>query len=109
MERIVSENEGYAGSIGDFKKVFRYKKGVTVSTIHGVKGAEFDVVIAYGLLEGIVPHFNESDANSAHKLLYVIGSRARKHLHLISEQGRGNQRYPKFATEILAQHQFNYN
>lgn len=109
VQRIISENEEYAGTIEDFKKVFRDKKGITVSTIHGVKGAEFDVVIAYGLLEGIVPHFNESDANSAHKLLYVIGSRARKHLHLVSEQGRGNQWYPKLPTEILAQHQFNYN
>lgn len=109
VDKIVNENEGYAGSIEDFKKVFRDKKGITVSTIHGVKGAEFDVVIAYGLLEGIVPHFNESDANSAHKLLYVIGSRARKNLHLVSEQGRGNQWYPKFATEILGQHQFSYN
>lgn len=109
VDRIINENEGYAGSIEDFEKVFRDKKGITVSTIHGVKGAEFDVVIAYGLLEGIVPHFNESDANSAHKLLYVIGSRARKHLHLISEQGRGTQRYPKYPTEILGHHHFDYD
>lgn len=109
VHQIIRENDGYAGSIEDFKKVFKNKKGITVSTIHGVKGAEFDVVIAYGLLEGIVPHFNEPDANSAHKLLYVIGSRARKHLHLISERGRGNQRYPKYPTTILAQHVFQYN
>ncbi|WP_160063685.1 UvrD-helicase domain-containing protein [Psychromonas sp. L1A2] len=109
VDRIISENEGYAGSITDFKKVFGEKKGITVSTIHGVKGAEFDVVIAYGLLEGIVPHFNETDANSAYKLLYVIGSRARKHLHLISEQGRGSQRYPKYPTTILEQHVFPYD
>ena len=109
VDRITNENEGYAGSIMDFKKVFRDKKGITVSTIHGVKGAEFDVVIAYGLLEGIVPHFNDSDTNSANKLLYVIGSRARKHLHLISEQGRGNLRYPKYPTKVLREHEFPYD
>jgi DNA helicase-2/ATP-dependent DNA helicase PcrA len=109
IERIKSENEQYAGGIEDFKKVFVDKSGITVSTIHGVKGAEFDVVIAYGLLEGIVPHFSDADPTSGNKLLYVIGSRARKHLHLISEEGRGNLRYPKYPTNILAQHVFDYD
>jgi DNA helicase-2/ATP-dependent DNA helicase PcrA len=109
IERIKSENELYAGGIEDFKKVFVDKSGITVSTIHGVKGAEFDVVIAYGLLEGIVPHFSDADPTSGNKLLYVIGSRARKHLHLISEEGRGNQWYPKYPTNILAQHVFDYD
>jgi len=37
----------------------------------------------------MVPHFNESDqVAAANKLLYVIGSRAKKNLHLISEAGR---------------------
>jgi hypothetical protein len=44
---------------------------------------------AYALLEGMVPHFNDADVdNSAQKLLYVVGSRARKNLHLFSETGR---------------------
>ena len=54
---------------------------MTISTIHGVKGAEFDAVIAYALLEDMVPHFNDPNGQeSAMKLLYVIGSRARKNL-----------------------------
>jgi len=109
IERIKSENEQYAGSIDEFKKVFMDKTGITVSTIHGVKGAEFDTVIAYGLLEDIVPHFSDVDPTSGNKLMYVIGSRARKHLHLISEKGRGNQWHPKYPTNILAQHRFDYD
>lgn len=109
IDRIRGENSVYAGSITDFRKVFKSKSGIRVSTIHGVKGGEYDVVIAYGLLEGIVPHFNDTDSTSANKLIYVIGSRARKHLHLISERGRGTQRYPKTATEILSAHSFNYD
>ena len=107
--KIKKENEQYAGNTEDFKKVFMDKSGITVSTIHGVKGAEFDTVIAYGLLEGIVPHFSDADATSGSKLIYVIGSRARKHLHLISEEGRGTQRYPKYPTAILAEHVFDYD
>lgn len=85
------QNDGVNGIEGldFFKRAFQPRAGITVSTIHGVKGAEFDVVIGYGLLEGMVPNFNDKDRDiSAQKLLYVIGSRARKHLHLFSENGR---------------------
>ncbi|HHM7678836.1 TPA: 3'-5' exonuclease [Pseudomonas aeruginosa] len=52
--------------------MFRERTGITISTIHGVKGAEFDVVIAFGLLEGMVPHFNEANGHvAASKLLYM--------------------------------------
>ncbi|WP_050470436.1 UvrD-helicase domain-containing protein, partial [Herbaspirillum chlorophenolicum] len=53
-ERLAKvEKEGLDFSdIDSFKKVFRPRSGISVSTIHGVKGAEFDVVIAYGLLQG---------------------------------------------------------
>ncbi|WP_230857572.1 3'-5' exonuclease [Pectobacterium versatile] len=72
--------------------MFQSKTGITISTIHGVKGTEFDTVIAYALLEDMVPHFNDPNGQeSAMKLLYVISSRARKNLHLISERGRIRQ------------------
>jgi DNA helicase-2/ATP-dependent DNA helicase PcrA len=88
IQRISKEVE-YASSIENFRKAFSSKSGVTISSIHGVKGAEFDVVIAFGLLEGIVPHFSDSNPrSSAKKLLYVIGSRARKNLYMISEAER---------------------
>ena len=51
---------GYTTDLSFFKKVFRERTGITLSTIHGVKGAEFDVVIAFGLLQGMVPHFSDS-------------------------------------------------
>lgn len=89
------ENEGIldARSVTFFRRVFQSRSGITVSTIHGVKGAEFDVVIAYALLEGMVPHFNDPDGDeSARKLLYVVGSRAKKNLHLFSEAGRSRGR-----------------
>jgi hypothetical protein len=36
-----------------------------------------------------VPHFNDENGDvSAQKMLYVVGSRARKNLHLFSETGR---------------------
>lgn len=107
MDRLVSEGIENATDIELFKKVFREKNGITISSIHGVKGAEFDTVIAFGLLEGIVPHFLDPNGeDSAKKQLYVIASRARKNLHLISERGRGRQRN---TTNVLSQYTFAYN
>ncbi|TOJ70278.1 hypothetical protein CGI36_09470, partial [Vibrio parahaemolyticus] len=63
-------------------------------TCHSTKGDEYDVVICTGLLNGKVPHWNDIiDCSRSHqdyvarRLLYVISSRARKHLYLISESG----------------------
>ncbi|MGF6446569.1 superfamily I DNA/RNA helicase [Paraburkholderia youngii] len=108
------EREGVQGSRGVafFRKVFQNRSGVTVSTIHGVKGAEFDVVIAYALLEGMVPHFSDQNKEqSARKLLYVAGSRARKNLHFFSETGRnrGGNFGEYEPTKVLAECAFNYD
>ena len=83
--RLRRDSEEFATDIEAFRRAFKPRSGIKVSTIHGVKGGEYDAVISFGLLEGLVPNFNDSSAESAKKLLYVIGSRARKNLHLISE------------------------
>jgi superfamily I DNA/RNA helicase len=107
------QNEGVAEISGleFFKRVFQNRRGITVSTIHGVKGAEFDVVLAFALLEGMVPHFNDRNGpQSAKKLLYVIASRARKNLHLFSERGRPRGRNEFYLpTNSLSACVFNYD
>ncbi|WP_210333693.1 UvrD-helicase domain-containing protein [Rhizobium sp. ARZ01] len=107
------ENAGVQGvsSVAMFRRVFATRTGITVSTIHGVKGAEFDTVIAFALLEGMVPHFSDPNAaESASKLLYVVASRPRKNLHLIAEAGRINGiGIPYEATQVLAEHDFAYD
>jgi DNA helicase-2/ATP-dependent DNA helicase PcrA len=111
LERLQKEGSAAIGETGMFRKVFASKTGITVSTIHGVKGAEYDAVIAYGLLEGMVPHFSDTDqVATANKLLYVICSRARKNLHLLSEQGRPRSRGEVYIpTEILVGCRFSYD
>lgn len=104
LERIRNEERVDLNQVEVFRKVFRPRSGITISTIHGVKGKEFETVIAFGLLEGIVPHFTDPPqlkADNAKKMLFVIGSRAKKNIYLISERGRGSARYPKFPTNVL--------
>lgn len=115
IDRLRKEGTDYIGGIDFFRKVFRHRSGVTVNTIHGVKGGEFDVVIAYGMLQGMVPHFSDEatvdgGTNTAKRLLYVIGSRARKHLHLISERQRMRGRRGAYSpTDVLVGLNFDYD
>jgi hypothetical protein len=111
IERLVREGGVAFAEIATFRKVFATRTGITVSTIHGVKGAEYDSVIAYALLEGMVPHFaDDNKPEAAKRLLYVVCSRARKNLHMISESGRTDGRgLPYEATQILAACQFRYD
>ena len=112
IERLQADGAEFIGDIATFRKVFENPNGITVATIHGVKGAEFDAVIAYALLEGMVPHFSDPDGDaSANRLLYVICSRARRNLHLIAERGRvqpGN-RGEYETTNVLDRCRFDYD
>ncbi|MBJ9441597.1 ATP-dependent helicase [Acinetobacter baumannii] len=90
LERLSYEGINGVETLENFKKVFKQRDGVTVSTIHGVKGEEYDTVIGFALLDGFVPHFSDSNSDiNAKMILYVLASRARKNLHLISEKMRG--------------------
>ncbi|THD10144.1 UvrD-helicase domain-containing protein [Metallibacterium scheffleri] len=111
IERLRKEGTQFIREIAAFRRVFRDRSGITLSTIHGIKGDEYDTVIAYALLEGMVPHFADTDgSNSAKRLLYVIASRARKNLHLIAERGRRNGLGDEYVpTDVLRRYRFNYN
>lgn len=78
-----------------FKSFYREMSGVVINTCVGVKGEEFETVIAYGLLHGYIPHWNEiftgDPVSASKKLMYVICSRAKSNLHLICESGRATK------------------
>ncbi|MEX0599856.1 MAG: ATP-dependent helicase [Rhodothermales bacterium] len=103
--------------VESLRKLFRYPSGVVINTCHGVKGEEFDTVIAFGLLKGYVPNWdsifkegNEVASDRASKLLYVICSRAKRRLHLIAESGRRSKtNNPYTTTPLLNRVEFEYD
>lgn len=114
IQRLVDEGNPYVADIDNFRKVFRQRDGITVSTIHGTKGEEYDTVIGFGLLDGFVPHFNDKNGDqNSKKLLYVLASRARKNLHFISETKRNIHKYHapngKLPTSHLLDYDYKYS
>lgn len=66
--------------------------GITLSTIHSVKGLEFDYVFVIGLEENVFPNvrrFAETEEiEEERRIAYVAFTRARKKLFLLSVQNR---------------------
>jgi len=109
-KRLENPDFNLATDIESFRKMFKHEEGVVVNTCHGIKGEEFDTVIAFGLLHGKLPNWNETQENATEKLLYVICSRAKRELHLISETGRTtNSGKPYYPTRQLNSVIYNYD
>ena len=94
------------------------KSGIVINTIHGVKGEEYTTVIAFGLLNGMLPNWSyilQEDKmplreSETKKLLYVLSSRAKENLFLFSEKGyftRGGTEYTP--TDELKSVYFDYD
>lgn len=63
-------------------------EGVALSTIHGVKGLEYDRVFITGLEKGLFPSAMETDDEEERRLMYVAITRARKKLYLTTALSR---------------------
>ncbi|MDM5278714.1 ATP-dependent helicase [Paenibacillus silvae] len=101
--RLERELSQISIDLESFKDMFKQHKGVVVNTCQGVKGEEFETVIAYGILDGLIPHSSlrrdpQAAESSSKKLLYVICSRAKTNLHLIAEEGR--ERHPDVNSQL---------
>lgn len=119
MERIQDRVKRYhlSTDIKIFRQCFKEKEGVVINTFHGVKGEEYNTVIAFGILNGYIPHWDiiinkpqQYREEETKKLLYVVCSRAKKNLYLFSEQGRTtNNGNPLTSTDEIASITFSYD
>ncbi|KGL40485.1 ATP-dependent helicase [Listeria booriae] len=113
-ERMERNNLSY--DIENFRKVYYDRNGITLTTAHKVKGEEYNTMIAINILDGKIPHWSEiydtpdKGEGSATKLLYVICSRAKENLYLISERGyKTNTGYEYKPTFLIKRYQFPYD
>lgn len=65
---------------------------ISLMTMHGVKGLEFNLVFIIGLEEGIFPHINalmdNNELEEERRLCYVAITRAKKELHFVNARRR---------------------
>ena len=73
----------------------RPQAGVTLSTVHRVKGREWDVVVLVGLRAGLVPHRLCDDVEEERRVLHVALTRARQHLLLVADPARPSPFLPE--------------
>lgn len=107
LKRMLKYNMAYKAN--ELHLFFNFRSGVKITTCHSTKGDEYEVVICTGLLNGKIPNWNDIiDCSSEHqnyvarRLLYVVSSRAKKHLYMISERGYKTKRgYPYQTTPQL--------
>lgn len=114
---IENNNGQYEDTVVALKSFFKESSGVVVNSCHGVKGEEYRTVIAFGLLKGFVPHWNDIinqpvqvGKSAESKMLYVIASRAKEKLFLFSEYGRRTQGGKPYETSnILNTYNYQYD
>lgn len=111
---IENNNGQYEDTVVALKSFFKESSGIVVNSCHGVKGEEYKTVIAFGLLKGFVPHWNDIinqsvqvGQNAESKMLYVIASRAKEKLFLFSEYGRRTQSGNPYETSNML-NRYNY-
>jgi len=62
--------------------------GVTVSTVHRVKGMEWDHVVVSGVNAGILPHRLSADVEEERRVLHVAITRGRETVVVLAERSR---------------------
>ena len=66
-------------------------EGVVLSTLHGIKGLEFEAVFIPSIVEGILPHDKSKDQKNIEeerRLFYVGATRAKRYLSLSEMKNR---------------------
>ena len=93
------------------------RNGITLSTIHSVKGLEFSYVFVIGLEENVFPNIyrftSEDEIEEERRIAYVAFTRAKKRLYLLSSQNRllygerFSNRTSRFLLEFMGANQSN--
>ncbi|MDE0132698.1 MAG: ATP-dependent DNA helicase UvrD2 [bacterium] len=62
--------------------------GVTATSVHRVKGLEWDRVIVFGVDRGLMPHLLSEDVEEERRVLHVAITRCRREVVVVAERGR---------------------
>lgn len=86
LKNLLNEEPYTNFSLNQFIRLGSPENQVVLSTRHGAKGLEFDIVIMLGMEEGSFPYYKNTskrEIDEAHRLCFVSVSRARKKCILV--------------------------
>ncbi|QXC61536.1 ATP-dependent DNA helicase UvrD2 [Aquihabitans sp. G128] len=63
-------------------------EGITLSTIHRVKGREWDRVLIFGVADGVLPHRLSTDVEEERRVLHVGITRGRHRVAVLADRTR---------------------
>ena len=102
--------EGYGAQMENLRREQQEKEpdGVSLMTMHGAKGLEFDAVFIPTVNEGVSPYrkaVQSGEIEEERRMLYVAMTRAREHLHIsfVRERFHKEAEPSRFLSEISPQ------
>jgi DNA helicase-2/ATP-dependent DNA helicase PcrA len=63
-------------------------EGVTLSTVHRVKGREWGQVLVFGVADGVMPHRLSDDVEEERRVLHVAITRGRRRVVVLGDRSR---------------------
>jgi DNA helicase-2/ATP-dependent DNA helicase PcrA len=69
--------------------------GVTLSTVHRVKGLEWDRVVVFGVTDGVLPHRLAEDVEEERRVLHVGITRGRHRVLVLGDASRPSRCIPE--------------
>lgn len=90
------ESESFETWLRDRLAAETSQGGLTLSTIHRVKGLEWDHVLVFGADEGVMPHDLADDVEEERRVFHVAITRGRRSVTVLADEDRPS----RFLTEI---------
>ncbi|TVR22574.1 MAG: ATP-dependent DNA helicase UvrD2 [Nitriliruptor sp.] len=78
----------FAGWLVERLRVPGEPTGVTLSTVHRVKGMEWPTVVVFAANQGLFPHRLADDQEEERRVFHVAITRCQRSVHVISDQAR---------------------
>ncbi len=96
LEELQTHIDNFGEKINLSKTVPDKKEGIHIMTYHASKGLEFDTVYLPDCNEGIIPYrksLTKEAIEEERRLFYVAMTRAKKDLHILYVDGKGDNRH----------------
>jgi len=88
LATLEADPAGFGGWLADRLRVPGEPSGVTLSTVHRVKGMEWPHVVVFAANQGLFPHRLADDQEEERRVFHVALTRCRDAVHVVADAAR---------------------